>query len=719
MKRFAETVIKHFKFTFIIWLIIVIGLSYYAIDLPSKLQGDGFRMDGQYENVQNELADTFDFPKNTMIVVFEKEKEQSQEQFYAHIESVLNDIEELHITTDIQSPLANKDQMKDTVAYSVLSFDEDNEEVTQYVNTIRKITDDYSHTMLTGKSVISDDMSTASKHDLMIAEMIGLPFALLVLLLAFGSVVAAIIPLVIGGFTVLSALGILTLLGNSLDLSVFLLNVAPMIGLALSIDFALLFINRYKEELQHSEPRQAVKTTIQTAGKSIIFSAICVFIGLAAMLIIEIDIFRTVAIGGMVVVAMAVFASLTLLPAILMLVGKHLNKGTLFKQKKDSSMKWRSFAEAVMKRPIMITIIATFILIIGIIPVKDIVLSIPDEQSLPASYESKEAISLINEAFQLEDTSTVYIIAERDGGWTTEEGLGDLEKITDSLNADTLVEETTSLYSLTEAEDSETLYGILENPESQLIVQPIIDQFVRDEKMLLPVTLNVKASSSEAQEWVRSFSINNENIDYTIGGDPKFNQEIFDEISDKVWIGIALVLVSTYLILLIAFRSIIIPLKAIIMNVVGLTSTFGILVWIFQNGHFGINPSDIALIIPVFVFSIVFGLSMDYEVFLISRIHEAYVETGDNDEATIVGLSSTSKIITSAALIMIVITGAFAFTGVVPVKQIGIGIALAIFIDATIIRLLLVPSLMKLLGDWNWWLPFTKKKHTSTKGKTS
>ena len=382
-------------------------------------------------------------------------------------------------------------------------------------------------------------------------------------------------------------------------------------------------------------------------------------------------------------------------------------------------MKWRSFAEAVMKRPIMITIIATFILIIGIIPVKDIVLSIPDEQSLPASYESKEAISLINEAFQLEDTSTVYIIAERDGGWTTEEGLGDLEKITDSLNADTLVEETTSLYSLTEAEDSETLYGILENPESQLIVQPIIDQFVRDEKMLLPVTLNVKASSSEAQEWVRSFSINNENIDYTIGGDPKFNQEIFDEISDKVWIGIALVLVSTYLILLIAFRSIIIPLKAIIMNVVGLTSTFGILVWIFQNGHFGINPSDIALIIPVFVFSIVFGLSMDYEVFLISRIHEAYVETGDNDEATIVGLSSTSKIITSAALIMIVITGAFAFTGVVPVKQIGIGIALAIFIDATIIRLLLVPSLMKLLGDWNWWLPFTKKKHTSTKGKTS
>ena len=154
------------------------------------------------------------------------------------------------------------------------------------------------------------------------------------------------------------------------------------------------------------------------------------------------------------------------------------------------------------------------------------------------------------------------------------------------------------------------------------------------------------------------------------------------------------------------------------MNVLGLTSTFGILVWLFQEGHFGLDPSNIALIIPVFVFSLVFGLSMDYEVFLISRIHEKYLETGDNDIATIDGLTATSKIITSAALIMIVITGAFAFTGVVPVKQIGIGIAIAIFIDATIIRLLLVPSLMKLMGEWNWWMPFTKKKQrVPAKGK--
>ena len=167
--------------------------------------------------------------------------------------------------------------------------------------------------------------------------------------------------------------------------------------------------------------------------------------------------------------------------------------------------------------------------------------------------------------------------------------------------------------------------------------------------------------------------------------------------------------------LMIAFRSILIPLKAILMNIVGLSATFGILVYIFQYGHFGLHPGTIALIIPIIVFSLVFGLSMDYEVFLISRMQEEYANTFDNDHSTVEGLATTSKIITSAALIMIVLTGAFAFTDVMPVKQIGVGIAIAVAIDATIIRLLLVPSLMKLFGKWNWWMPFRKGPYKAGK----
>jgi len=234
----------------------------------------------------------------------------------------------------------------------------------------------------------------------------------------------------------------------------------------------------------------------------------------------------------------------------------------------------------------------------------------------------------------------------------------------------------------------------------------LLESFVQEDKLLIPITLDLNGTSDEAQDWVREWSEKDLGINTMLGGQPKFNQEIFDEISDKVGLLLAIILGSTFIILMIAFKSILIPLKAIIMNIIGLASTFGILVYIFQYGHFGIEETTIALIIPVIVFSLVFGLSMDYEVFLISRIQEEYLKHQDNTLATIDGLTSTSKIITSAALIMIVITGAFAFTDVMPVKQIGIGIAIAIAIDATIIRLLLVPSLMKLLGKWNWWIPF-------------
>jgi len=710
MRTIAKQVIKYFKFSLSFWVIISAVLAFYALDLPSKLQGDGFEMKGEYQEVQDELSNSFDFPRNTMLVLFTKEENQSATDFDKHISTVLSEIEELDIAEQIQSPLTYEEQRNENYAYAVIGFDKLDDEMVPYVEEVQSVTEKHDNTMLTGKPVISLDLNTASQKDLMIAEMIGIPFALIVLISAFGSIVAAIIPIIVGGLTVICSLGILTLLGDQLSLSVFLLNVTPMIGLALSIDFALLFINRYKEELIHSSRKEAIVTTIRTAGTSIIFSAVCVFIGLAAMLLIQVDIFKTVAIGGMVVVAVAVISSITLLPPILLLLGDRINKGKLFKSKKEQHHKWRAFAESVMKRPVLISILATIILLVGIIPVKDINLTIPDETALPLNYESREAFAILNEHFGLRDEATVYFIAKRGTSWTDEDGLQDLKNLVDQLEEDPLVTSTQSLYSFSQATSSEDLYALLQIPEGEASLSPVIEQLISDDKLLLPVKLDATASSTEAQDWVRDWSKKEFDVDVLIGGEPRFNQEIFDEIFDKIWIGIAIVLISTYLILLVAFRSIFIPLKAIIMNIVGLASTFGILVWIFQEGHFGIDPTSIALIIPVFVFSIVFGLSMDYEVFLISRIQEEYKLNGNNDEATVVGLTSTSKIITSAALIMIVLTGAFAFTGVVPVKQIGIGIALAIFIDATIIRLLLVPSLMKLLGDWNWWLPFTINK---------
>lgn len=248
------------------------------------------------------------------------------------------------------------------------------------------------------------------------------------------------------------------------------------------------------------------------------------------------------------------------------------------------------------------------------------------------------------------------------------------------------------------------------NPQAPGALDQIAENFVQQNNMYLIAYLTADGASSEAQQFVRDWSKKDVGVELGIAGHSKFSQEIFDEISDKIVLALTIIIISTFIILMFAFRSILIPLKAIIMNIIGLGSTFGLLVYIFQYGHFDLAEGTIVLIIPVIVFCLVFGLSMDYEVFLISRIQEEYLKGSSNTKATVDGLVSTSKIITSAALIMIVITGAFAFTDVMPVKQIGVGIAIAVAIDASIIRLMLVPSFMKLLGDWNWWLPFTKNK---------
>ncbi|MFZ0578502.1 MAG: MMPL family transporter [Psychrobacillus psychrotolerans] len=707
MKGLSKIVTRHYKVILGIWLLLFAALAVLAIRLPGLLEGDGFSTDGEHAEVMDELTKTFDFPAESLFVVFDQTSDDT-------IKETLQEIEKLEIAESIQSPLEDDALYKDHVAYAMLHFDSD-ADMTGAVDDIREAIDGEEGVTLTGGAAINKDINSASQKDLASAEAIGLPIAIIVLLLAFGSVVAAFIPLAIGIVTVVSAFGVMTLFSETMDLSIFVMNIIPMLGLALSIDFALLLINRYKEELAKNSTIDAVQTAIQTAGRSIIFSAICVFIGLGAMLVMQVEIFQNIALGGMLVVTIAVLSSITLLPSILMLLKERINKWTIIRVKPGATTKWRNFASFVMKRPVTLILVALILLGIGIIPVKNMELTIPQVDSLPKTYDSRQAYELMDQEFGLGDQSTVYMIAERTDGWDSTAGLEDIKKIEERLLEDNDVTTVDTIFTASEIPTVEQWEQSLMVPEVEAQLSPLLDTFVQDNKLLVPVTLNLNGSSNEAQDWAREWSEKDLGVDFKLGGQPKFNQEIFDEIFDKVGWLLAIILGSTFIILMIAFRSILIPLKAIIMNIIGLASTFGILVYIFQYGHFGIEETTIALIIPVIVFSLVFGLSMDYEVFLISRIQEEYMKHQNNTLATVDGLTSTSKIITSAALIMIVITGAFAFTEVMPVKQIGVGIAIAVAIDASIIRLLLVPSLMKLFGKWNWWLPFRKGPYKAKK----
>lgn len=708
MRFLSHFVLRYYKAIVIAWLFLFIGLAIFAIRLPGLLHGDGFKVEGEHQKVMEELTSTFNLPAETLFVVFDHTSEDV-------IEKTLANIEHLNIAESIQSPLDDSSLYKNHIAYAMLHFNSDTNDLSGIVDTLRDTINNEKGVTLTGGAAINKDINHASQKDLLHAEAIGLPIAIIVLLLAFGSVVAAFIPLVVGVITVVSTFGLMTLFSNTMDLSIFVMNIIPMLGLALSIDFALLLINRYKEEISTKSIQDAVQIAIQTAGRSIIFSAVCVFIGLGAMLVMKVEIFQNIALGGMLVVFMAVMSSVTLLPSILLLLKERINKWTILRVRPGASTRWRNFAAFVMKRPIPLILVALIILGIGIIPVKDMELAIPSAESLPMSYNSRQAYELMDKEFGLGEKSTIYMIAERKDGWDNTAGLTEMKKLENLLLADKDVDSVHSIFTASEISTVEQWEQSMQVPEINAQLTPLFESFVQQDKLLIPITLHLNSASTEAQSWAREWSEKDLGVDTMLGGRPKFNQEIFDEIFNKAGLLLTIILGSTFIILMFAFRSILIPLKAIIMNVIGLSSTFGILVYIFQYGHFGIEETTIALIIPVIVFSLVFGLSMDYEVFLISRIQEEYSKHLDNTAATIDGLTSTSKIITSAALIMIVITGAFAFTDVMPVKQIGIGIAIAIAIDASIIRLLLVPSLMKLLGKWNWWMPFSKGPYKASK----
>ncbi|WP_307405364.1 MMPL family transporter [Neobacillus ginsengisoli] len=714
MQKFGEFIYQKRIGVLMLWILIIVVFGFFALKLPSVLSGNGFEYKGDYNETRKILERDFGQAKSSIILVFQRDKTVSDDDWKNYIEDTFKKISTSPGAQKIINPFVGEGMVKDDVAYGLLSYNKKAESLGNEINQLKtKLKNKKGlQVTMTGEPIIVQDLNTASQEDLAKAEMIGLPIALIVLVFAFGGIVAAAIPIVIGVVSILITMGTVYFFSYRTDLTIFILNIIPMIGLALSIDFALLFINRYKEELLRKSIQEAIIISVATAGRSIIFSALCVFIGLSGLWFIKIDIFQNVALGGMTVVLMSALCALTFLPALLSLIGSKVNKLSVLRLTDKRTNGWYSFAKFVMRRPVFMTIAALVILLAGLVPVRQMTLSIPGIDSLPANYPSRVAYETFKDTFippEKREEKKVTIIFESKGNILEKNTLEKVNKVVGKLHKDPLVEAVNSPFSATGVSDGAQLFNLLKFGDLKK-VSPIVDYFIGDNKMLVEVYLKTSEHSGKAREWIRNWSKANLGLTAHLGGTIKFEQEIFDEIFKKAPYGLLLIVISTFVILMAAFRSLLIPIKAILMNILSLGCTFGIVVWIFQRGHFGMKPVDIALILPVFVFTLVFGLSMDYEVFLISRIQEFYLKTGDNSHATLSGLTYTSKIITSAAAIMIVVTGAFAFTGVMPIKQLGVGIAIAIFIDATIVRMILVPALMKLLGDWNWWFFGLKNK---------
>lgn len=709
-QRLAIISLRYPKVIILVWVLLLGFFGFYAPKLPAVLKDHGLLPNGAYVKVEHILSSDFHIPKDPIILVFEKKEFISPEQFREFIQQTLLPLQAINGLSEMVSPLNREGMLKGNAAYALLAFKQSPHEMNPVLEDIQKrlpSNRDISVKM-TGKSAVQADVNRASQKDLGKAERIGIPAAFLILWIAFGGIVPALIPIIIGVIGVTSTMGMMYWIGTKIEMSNFVLNVIPMVGLALSIDFALMVVSRFQEELQRGNAVQALITTMKTAGRAVVFSALSVFLGLAGTLFIPLPMFTSIAIGAMTVLTVSVLLTITLAPALLSIMWPAIqakSKPLLTIKKRNI---WYSVSSFVMKRPFRMGMLASFLLIICFLPLSKMKLAIPDAASLPHDYSTRMAFETYQNHFASRTNSEVYIVAQGNTQNLKKDDWLSAYVLIQKLESDPNVQRVESIFSRLPFEQ---LLFILQKPNLKEKYEPIFQQFVKENKLLIRVTLWGEPSSNKVMNWLRLWEREggSSNLHILLGGEAKYHQEVFDEIFQNIKFVLLFILLSNYLVLFIAFRSILIPLKTILMNLLSLGASFGILVWIFEDGRFGMEPNSIAIMIPVFIFGLVFGISMDYGVFLVSRIYEVYQQTKDNSRAVLAGLTSIGRIINSAAAIMIAVTVPFAFGEVVGVKQLGIGIATAIFIDATVIRMILVPSLMKMLGNWNWWAPGKRK----------
>ncbi|MDQ2682364.1 MAG: MMPL family transporter, partial [Chloroflexota bacterium] len=571
---------------------------------------------------------------------------------------------------------------------------------------------------LAGGPAFYADIETVSQRDLQRAELIAFPFALVALILVFGTIVSALVPLVVGGLGVAAVLTAIFGVAHLTDLSIFVMNLATMLGLGLAIDYSLFITSRFREELRGGkEIEAAVVQTMSTAGRAIFFSGLTVLIGLAGLMLFDFMFLRSVGIAGVIVVLFSVLAALTLLPAVLGIAGRRLERLQVvrFPDTDDHDHGfWARLSRRVMDHPWLVLVPTLVLLLAFGAPFRHVEISSPDATILPTNTESRQGFDLLVDEFGPGEISPILVVFRSEGGifqrppiesaWGIAQLVGNDERVAriegfGAFDPSVTVEQA---YALTQIQRNAAEAGIGSR----------FSQFASGNTALMLVYLTGYPNDQESKDVLAAIRAHPAapGVEILVDGGTAEIVDVVDEMYSAFPLAIALVLVATYLVLLLLFRSVILPFKAIAMNTLSLLASYGALVWVFQDGHLeSVLRFDslgyVEASLPIIMFCVLFGLSMDYEVFLLSRVREEWDRTGNNRESVAVGLQRSGRIITSAALIVVVVTLSFISADVILVKALGFGIALAVFIDATIIRALLVPATMRLLGDWNWWLP--------------
>src|SRR5215470_5933381 len=574
-----------------------------------------------------------------------------------------------------------------------------------------------------GPMALNHDFTEMVKDDLHRAEIVVLPLVLVFLLIVFGSVVAAMLPLAVGLLGVGAGMAVTGLLSWVMPVSAYAANVVSMIGLGVAIDYSLFVVSRYREELVAHAPPTALSRTLATAGRTVIFSGMAVGIGLLGMILLRMGSVSTIGIASTVVVGFAVLYSLTLLPALLAILGPRVNSLSLWRGGPTAGVgtgsMWHRLATAAMARPWHVLVPVALVLIVLGLPFRHIHLGTPDISTLPERAESRRGQELLARDFpQLEPNSIVAVLHYPDNAGLTEARVDELHALSRWLAGRPGVARVDSVVDLDPRITLEQ-YKMMASAPREMLPPPMreaFEQMTGPHVSLLAAQTPLTMDSQEARALVKTIRQQHPAVgaELLVTGRTAYDVDFVALVSRVAPGAVAFVLAATFVALFLLLGSVLLPLKAVVMNCLSVTASYGALVWIFQDGHFkdvlGFTPGPIEPVIPLIMFCVLFGLSMDYEVLLLSRTHEEFERTHDNDRAVVASLAATGRLITGAALIMATVFFGFGAARAVMIKEMGIGMGIAIVMDATVIRALLVPATMRLLGDWNWWAPRPLKR---------
>jgi RND superfamily putative drug exporter len=701
LNRWIQFLLSRARFVLVSGILVTIAAAAYGLGVFGSLGQGGF--DDPASDSAKELAheQAVFGNKNVDVVAIYRSKDlrASDPAFEAAVEKTLAGIPK-GATTSVLTPWETRDPgmvSTDKHAVQVLislagATQAEQSDTNDLVMPALKRTTGDLRADIAGPWAVYTGVNETVSSDLARAEAITLPIVLILSLLIFGSLVAASMPVLVGAISVLGALAVVRLITLFGEVSVFSINVISLLGMGLAIDYALFIISRFREELAAlpDEPgasRAAMRTTLQTAGRTVLFSGFTVAAAMSALLVFPQNFLRSLGYGGIAAVLVGVVTALTVLPAILVLLGRRIDAGRMPWRRgravgvDDAHGAWARLAHAVMGRPVVVMAVIIGALLLVASPFLGVKWGSVDYRVLPPDHPAHVAAVKLNQEFG-QEKSTANVLLETDSPNQVSAYVAQAEKVPGVVDVRTV-----------DQKDGVTLLRATWTGNSQT------------------------AASRQVVEDLRAIDgPGGQNVQ--IGGLSADTVDLLDSIKAHLpWMGAIIVLVMLVLLFL-AFGSVVLPIKAVLMNMLSISASFGVITWIFADGHLEgflgyTSTGFLDATQPIFMLAILVGLSMDYEVFLLSRVREQWDRTAGsgmteaerNTDAVAVGVQKTGRIITSAALLLAVVIGGFSTSGIVFMKMIGVGMLVALLVDATIVRALLVPATMKLLGRWNWWAP--------------